>query len=424
MIRSKQKSDKVFYGWWIVLASGVGLALHYGPVIVTTFGVFLKPLGQSFGWSRTQISLAFSLSTLGITVTLPLIGYLVDRFGARRVIVLASLLFGIGVISLSFLSAHLWHFYAVYILIGVAGSGTTPVAYAKIISYWFDRRRGLALGIGVAAIGLSGSLMPTFAQALIVWVGWRQAYLLLGLVAAGITVPVIWLLIKEMPQTMGFEPDGAFVGQPEVSKPRVSVGVLSVREIWHTGTFWLLVSAVFLISVSFHGYMVHLVPLLTDRGFSAQTAALIVLVAGVTAVIGRIGVGYLLDRFFAPFVAMIFFGAFALGMFILYSGTTGGLVFVAVFLVGLGLGAELDFIPFAISRYFGLHAFGKIYSHTFSVFNLGGVIGPLMMGMVFDATGSYRQALAAFTVASLTAAGLITRLGPYTAGAQTWGRRS
>ena len=156
MTTSEQKSGKVFYGWWVVLASGVGLALHFGPIIVATFGVFLKPLSQEFGWSRTQISLAFSLATLGLTVAVPFIGRLVDRFGARRVILPAVLLFGLSVLSLSFLSAHLWHFYAIYLLMGVVGSGTTPVPYAKVISRWFDRKRGLALGLAVAGIAVGG----------------------------------------------------------------------------------------------------------------------------------------------------------------------------------------------------------------------------------------------------------------------------
>ena len=188
---------------------------------------------------------------------------------------------------------------------------------------------------------------------------------------------------------------------------------MTFQETWHTGTFWLLVSAFFLISVSFHGYIIHLVPLLTDRGLSAQSAALTVSLAGGAALIGRVGVGYLLDRFFAPYVAVCFFGGFALGIFLLWSGTMGGLVFVAVVLVGLGLGAELDFMPYAISRYFGLRAFGEIYSYTFAAFTLGGVVGPLLMGAGFDATGSYSLVLATFGIAALTAAGLMIGLGPY-----------
>jgi sugar phosphate permease len=215
-----QKDRKVFYGWWVVLASAVGLAMCYGPIIVPTFGVFLKPLSQEFGWSRTQISLAFSFGTLGLTLAAPVLGWLVDRFGARRVILPAVLFFGLSVLSLSFLSIHLWHFYAIYLLMGVVGSGTTAVPYAKVISRWFDRRRGLALGLAVAALALGGSITPPLAQALIAAVGWRQAYVLLGLMAMGVALPVVGLLLKETPQVMGLGPDGEAVGQAEASKPR------------------------------------------------------------------------------------------------------------------------------------------------------------------------------------------------------------
>jgi sugar phosphate permease len=220
MTQAGQTGGRLFYGWWVVFASGVGLAMCYGPIIVPTFGVFLKPLSQEFGWSRMQISLAFSLSTLGITLTVPFIGRLVDRFGARKVIVPAVLLFGLSVFSLSFLSAHLWHFYAIYLFMGVVGSGTTQVPYAKVISRWFDRQRGLALGLSVAALGVSASLMPSLAQALITAVGWRQAYVLLSLMAMGVAIPVVGLLLKETPRLMGLEPDGEAVGQAEASQQR------------------------------------------------------------------------------------------------------------------------------------------------------------------------------------------------------------
>jgi nitrate/nitrite transporter NarK len=156
-----------------------------------------------------------------------------------------------------------------------------------------------------------------------------------------------------------------------------------------------------------------LVPLLTDRGLSAQSAALTVTLAVAVSIVGRLGIGYLLDRFFAPYVAAFFFCGFALGLFLLWGGAVNGLAFVAVVLVSLGLGAELDVMPYAVSRYFGLRAFGEISGYIFAAFNLGGVVGPPLMGACFDATGSYSLVLATFVVVALTAAGLMTRLGPY-----------
>jgi MFS family permease len=413
MAKAGQKSGKLFYGWWIVLVAGIGLSVHFGPIIAVTFGVFLKPLGQEFGWSRAEISLAFSLSTLGLTGAVPLIGRLVDRLGARRVIVPSVLIFGLGVLSLSFLSAHLWYFYAIYLLMGVVGSGTTPVPYSKVISHWFDQKRGLALGLAVAGSPLGAFIMPPLAQALITGVGWRQAYVLLGLLVIGVTIPVVGLFLKEAPQMMGLLPDGETVARAEATKQSGQESGMNSREVWYTGTFWVMVGAFFLMSVSFHGYLIHLVPMLTDRGVSAQSAALAVSLGAVGALLGRVGTGYLLDRFFAPYVAVCFFCGAALGTFLLWAGAARGLAFVAVVLWGLAQGAEFDIMPYVVSRYFGLRAFGEIYSYAFAAFALGGVVGPFLMGVSFDATGSYSLVLGGFVVATLMAAGLMTRLGPY-----------
>jgi MFS family permease len=416
MTTAGQKSGKVFYGWWVVLAAGIGLSVHSGPIIVSTFGVFLKPLSQEFGWSRAEVSLAFSLATLVVTGAMPFIGRLVDRLGARRVIVPSALLFGLGLMSLYFLTASLWHYYAISLFMGVVGSGTTPVPYSKVISHWFDKKRGLALALAMTGISLGAFIMPPLAQALITGVGWRQAYGVLGLLTVAGTLPVVGLLLKESPQLMGLAPDGGPGTDAGLAARHGQEQGPSGAEAWHTAPFWLMAGAFFLVSVSFHGFIIHLVPLLTDRGVSPQSAALAMSVAAIGGLVGRLGCGYLLDRVFAPYVAVGFFGGFALGIFLLWSGAVGGWVFVAVVLVGLGVGAELDVMPYMVSRYFGLRAFGEIYSYAFAAFVLGAVIGPLLMGAGFDATGSYRLALGGFVLPPLMAAGLMTQLGPY----RTW----
>jgi len=212
---------------------------------------------------------------------------------------------------------------------------------------------------------------------------------------------------------MGLLPDGEMATQTGVTKQSSEESGMDSREAWHTGTFWFMISGFFLLSVSFHGYIVHLVPLLTDRGASAQSAALILSLGAAGVVLGRVGAGYLLDRFFAPYVAASFFGGFALGIFLLWSGAVGGLVLVSAVLVGLGLSAEFDLMAYMVGRYFGLRAFGAIYSYAFAAFTLGAVVGPLLMGVSFDSTGSYGPALGGFVVATLMAAGLMTQLGSY-----------
>jgi MFS family permease len=208
MATREQKSGKIFYGWWIVLVAGIALSVHAAPILIFTFGVFLKSFSEEFSWSRGQLSLAVSLSTLGIAVAAPFLGRLVDRFGARRVIMPSSICFGTGVLSLYFLSAHLWSLYAIFLFLGVVGSGTTAVPYSKVISRWFDRQRGLALGLTLVGASVGISAMPSVAQALITSVGWRSTYVCLGLLTMGITLPVVGLFLIETPQQMGLRPDG------------------------------------------------------------------------------------------------------------------------------------------------------------------------------------------------------------------------
>jgi MFS family permease len=240
MTQAGQKGSKVFYGWWVVLAAGVGLSLNYGSIIATTFGVFLKPLSQEFGWSRAGISLAFSLANLVYSGALPHIGRLVDRLGACKVILPSALIFGLGVISFYFLTASLWHFYALYLLLGVVGSGPLP-AYSKVIARWFDQKRGLALGLAMAGIGVVAFIIPPLTQVLITTVGWRQAYVFLGLLVTGIVIPVVGLFLKETPQRMGLLPDGALVAPAGAAKRNGQEPGLSGHEAWQTGAFWLMV---------------------------------------------------------------------------------------------------------------------------------------------------------------------------------------
>lgn len=390
--------------------AALGLFMGYGPIVTFTFGVFFKPLSREFGWNRSQVSLAFSLSLFVMSFALPVVGRLVDRLGARRVIVPSLLLFGFGLTSFALLSPRLWHLYAIYIGLGLVGGGTAPVPYSNVLAHWFDKRRGLALGVAMVGLGLGAFIMPSFAQRLIEVGGWRWAYICIGLMVMGVAIPVVALFLKETPQMLGLRPDGD-VTEKSTSEERKEG--LTFQEACRTSTFWVMLGAFFLMSASVHGCLIHLVPLLTDRGISSQSAALAASLLGGALLLGRVGAGYLLDHFFASAVALAFFCGAALGFVLLWSGVTGIFAFIAAFLIGLGMGAEGDIIAYLVSRYFGLLAFGEIYGYAFAAFTLGGVVGPLLMGIGFDSTGSYRFVLGIFVLASLSAAVLMTRLGPY-----------
>jgi MFS family permease len=410
---AKPRGDKIFYGWWVVVAAGIGSFMSYGPIIAFTFGVFIKPLNEEFGWSRTDISLGFSLSLLMLSAMAPLVGRLIDRFGARKVIIPSVVVFGLGVASMSLLSASLWHFYAVYVLLGLVAVGAATLPYLTVVSQWFDKQRGLALGLAMIGVGLGTFVMPALAQGLIDAVGWRSTYVVLGVMVIGITIPIVGPFLKETPALMGLGPDGVTPLPTTTAQPIDEGQGLSGREAWRVVTFWQVVAAFFFMSVSVHGCLIHLVPMLTDRGLSDQSAAFATSLLGGALLLGRVSAGYLLDRLTAEVVAIGFLTGAALGVLLLWSEAIGVLAFTAAILVGLGVGAETDLMPYVVSRYFGLRAFGEILGYVLTAWGLGGVVGPFLMGMGFDLTGSYSMVLMAFMLATVVAAGLMARLGPY-----------
>lgn len=332
---SSQRS-RVFYGWWVVLAAGIGLFLGYAPVFVYSFGVFIKSMFQDFHSSRTSISLAFTLANIMQSVGAPLVGRLVDRFGARKVILPSTVIFGLVLISFKYFSTSLWHLYALFLVLGFIGTGTAPVPYGIAVSRWFDKRRGLALGLMMAGLSSGAIVLPSIAQHLITLFGWRTAYAIIGLVVLAVSIPVVGIFLKDSPEKMGVLPDGALDWHAG-SKRRSDEQGVTWRVARRRGPFWLMASAFFLVGASVHGCVIHLVPMLTDRGISAERAALASSLLGAALLVGRVLSGYLLDRLFGPHVAVLLFGGVACGISFLWAGVAGGLALLAAFLVGLGM---------------------------------------------------------------------------------------
>jgi MFS family permease len=406
-----QQNSRFFYGWWIVFVAAIGLFLSYASIILYSFGGFFKSLATDFKWSRAQISLALSISLVAMTIALPFIGRLMDRVGARRVIVPSAVIFGLSFMSLAALTGRVWQFYLVYLVLGIVGGGLSWVPYCSVISCWFDKRRGLALALAMVGAGLGSSVMPSLTQTLIVAVGWRTAYLLIGLMVPVIVIPVVGLFFKEKPEMMGLQPDGD-VKYPGAGN-RTELKGMTTAEALRSSTFWIITISFFLVTSSVIGCLIHLTPMLTDRGISAQNAAFATSLFGGALMIGRVFTGYLLDRFFASYVAAAFFLAAGLGMFLLWSGVVGVPAFIAAFLIGMGVGAEGDVITYQVSRYFGLRSFGEIYGYVLIAYTVGGMVGPLLMGLSFDYTGSYRLVLGVFLIATAVAVGLLMCLKNY-----------
>lgn len=390
-------------GWQVVAASAVGLFLHFGSLLVNSFGVFLTTLSDEFGWSRSQVTMAFTLATLTAMLTMPLTGWLADRFGARRPILICTALFGALYASLSLLTPRLWHLYAVFLLLGLVGPGTSAVPHASLISRWFTGRRGLALGAAMCGTAVGGVVWPTATQALLDRFGWRQAYAASGAAVLLVAVPLLLLWLRE---------PAAAARPAKAAAAAERRDGLTRGEAWRSGVLWLMLGAFLIISASIQACMIHLVPLLKDRGMTPARAALAASLLGVAGLVGRLGTGYLLDRLPAGRVPAIAFGLVAAGIFLLFTGASGAGSYVAAMLIGFGYGAETATIPYLVGRHFGLRSFGEIYSYVFITVPLGGALGPWLMGASFDRTGSYRAALLWCGVATVAAVLLMLRLGP------------
>jgi predicted MFS family arabinose efflux permease len=284
----------------------------------------------------------------------------------------------------------------------IAGAIQTPLGYTKAIAAWFDRRRGLALGVALAGVGLGGMIVPQIAQALISSLGWRGAYACLGALMLVVAFPAVALWIREPLPGEG-EHHRAVAGNLPGS---------TVRDAVRTPRFWLLAAAFFLVAMALLGSSAHVVPLLTDRGLSPAVATATFGLFGLSTLIGRVATGFLVDRIFAPYIAAVFWFAPVAGFALLMSGT-GLLPATGVFLIGLGLGSEVDMLAFLNSRYFGQRAFGQLYGYFFMSFALGGACGRFLGGYLFDVAGSYGPALIGAAVALVAAVALLSRLGGY-----------
>ncbi|HNG34681.1 MAG TPA: MFS transporter [Blastocatellia bacterium] len=391
--------------WLVVSASSVGLFLLFGSLLVNAFGVMLTSLCDEFKWSRGDVSLGFTLATLTAMPAMPLTGWLTDRFGARKPILICSTVFGALYASLALLTPHLWHLFAIFLLLGLAGPGTSAIPHAGLISRWFAEGRGLALGVAMSGTALGGVIWPSMTQRLLTTFGWRNAYAVSGSAVLLIAVPLMLLFLKDPPAARSTE---------QTSNNAQTEG-LTRHEALRGSLLWLLIGAFFVISMSIHACMIHLVPLLKDRGMTPSGAAWAASVLGGAGMIGRLAMGYLLDRLPAQRVPSLAFGSVAAGIFVLFIGATGAQAYFAAALIGFGYGAESATIPFLVSRYFGLRSFSEIYSYLFISVPLGGALGPALMGLGFDRTGSYQLTLFVCGAAASIAALSLLRLSRYPA---------
>ena len=395
--------------WWNVAASLMAQLVGSGAINIFAFGVFLKPVANDLGLGRGVLSSALLLSTLMTAVGCLAFGALFDRVGIRAALLPAIALYALSVAALSLLRPSLTIVYTLFAVSGFFGTGQTPVGYSKVVSQWFNKERGLALGIIQAGVGLGGIFVAQLSRLLIRDLGWRKAEIGLGIVIFIVAFMPVALFIREPASVLAARRSERQGHGPA----KVSSGLTSTEAWWGSRQFWMLAVAFFIVVLTANGPLIHAVALLTDRGISISRATAALSAAGLAMIVGRLLSGYLLDRFFGPYVAVFCVGGAMTGLALLISGAGGLAPVVGVILCGLGMGAEGDIVPYFVSRYFGLRSFGQIYGYLFAVFMIGVGIGPSLMGFSFDHWHSYAPMFIIFEFALLLASIIFLRLGPY-----------
>jgi MFS family permease len=390
--------------WWVVFGSAMALIVGNAPITLYSFGLFFKPLSNEFGWDRGTISAASSVAGLLSALCIPLIGFLMDRWGIRRILISSVIAYAFSIALVSVTPPSATVFILLYALVGLAGAGQGPLGYVKAVSSWFDEARGLAIGITMAGIGIGAVIVPQYTQLVINILGWRFAYVGLGFLLLVIALPNVVLFVRSPSVT------GALPGQSGDFSPQHALPGLTLRGALAGKTFWLIGLAVSLVATVTTGTIVHIVPLLTDKGLSATVAASMLIASGLATLAGRLVSGYLFDRFFAPNVAALIFLLPCGGLYLLGTGK-GSLI--GIVLLGLCLGSEMDLIGYLTSRYFGLKHFGIIYGVMFAIFSAGAALGPITMGAGFDRLHSYAPVLSVFAGMLILASIVMLSLGSY-----------
>ena len=405
-----QPTRRLFYGWWIVGASflvlliTVGIGLYAPPV-------FLVPLQNHFGWSRAAIAGGSALGALTAGIMGPLVGVWIDRYGSRRVMTVGALVMASGFGLMSMIRS-IWQLYALNVIGAIGISCAAWIPNQTLISNWFTRKRGMAMGITLAGIGFGGLAVPPLAGFLIAEFGWRVAYAVLGSLALLIVVGVTLAVVRSRPADLGLLPDGEPVspemrpGDPIDGAGEVAeLPGLNLSEAVKTGAFWLLSLGHVLWTFGSMSLIGHIPAFLTDQGFESQVAAGFLALAIGISVAGRLTFGVLADRFTKRGIMGLAMILHTLAVFCLFRVDLFGTLPAFAILFGIGLGGGAVLIPLLVGECFGLRAFGKVLGLVMISATLGAASGPVLTGRIFDVTGSYTLAfmlhIVSFTLAAV-----------------------
>lgn len=384
------------HGWKTVIASSIGLAFGGSSLTILAFGAFIAPLDREFGWGVQAISLGAAIISVMIMIMSPIQGWLVDRFGSRRPVLIGIPIFAAALAAMYFLPGNIYAFYGAWVAISICALGVWPISYLRATAGWFDKNLGLALGVANAGIGVGAALVPVIVGYLISQYGWRSAFLGLACVAL-LVWPVAYLLLADPVRRAA----GVFEGGD------------SFREAVRTRPFWIALLTFFLLGIFTSTMIVHQVRIFIDAGIPPATATAIPSAFGIALIIARLGTGWLLDHVKATVIMPVFLCGGIAAALIYASGPTVPLAIVGAVLAGLIVGAEFDVLSFIIPRYHGRKSFGKITGTIFAAFQIASAIGLVLVGISRTSQGNYTQALIAMAAICVVCAVLFLFLGPY-----------
>ena len=397
-------------GWKVLFASVLGVACGASPIPFNVIGFTVEPLIEEFGWSRTQILVPITIFGIIASLLAPFFGSLADKFGVRKVALYSLVAFGVSFAMISLtptaaVTSTLYVYYALWVVVGLVGIGSTPVTWSRAINLWFFKNRGLALGILLMGTSLAAIVVPKLAVWAIESYGWRNMFLIVAGLPLIVALPLAYYLFRE--------PD-ADERPKAISSDTGNLTGVTLGTALKDYRFWLIWLSIAMIAGAFGGAFINMPTMLSDRGLEAQTAASVMGVLGIGIFFGRIITGLLLDRFWAGFVAFPLLCLPAISCYILLGDTIGfPMAALAGFLLGFAAGAESDLIAYLTGRYFGMAHYGKIYGMLYMPFGFFSALSPLIYAYVRDSVNSYNPILSVAIFIFVVGGGLLLMLGRY-----------
>jgi MFS family permease len=400
--REAKKPPRLFYGYIIVICSFVILLVSFGTNY--SFGVFFNALLEDLGWSRAVTSSGYSLGIILSGFLSIFGGRLCDKFGPRNIVLFCVIILALGCFLMSRLN-EVWQFYLFYgVLIG-NGFGVAMIPMTSTISRWFIKGRGMMTGIVLAGIGTGIIVMPLLGNSLLSIFDWRMSFIMIGILIAVTALPASFFL-KRDPGKIGLKARG----ETETARIKIDgreIG-LTFREAVRTSGFWIVCAVYTLYGVYVQGVIVHIVPYARSLGVNDSAAVLILPFLGLGSIVGRIGMGTISDRIGVKYTLVFGLIANTLAFVWLWFAGDIRMIYVFAFVYGFGYGTLISMQTLAPARLFGLISIGTLAGIVVFVYAIGGTIGPIVTGYIFDVTGSYRLAIILF--GACAAGGLVAAL--------------